>query len=144
MNCRRGFMGALAAILGLSWSSRSDAKGGGGGGGGGKTLRLYRANGRYAGRIDPRGRFYGENGRYLGRVEGDRIYDAQGRYLGRYESSGRLHEDGGPHAGSGPADGLMRPAPAVPEDRKAPPTQPPGRSPPQPLIEIVRPPASAR
>lgn len=141
MNCRRGFMGALAAILGLSWSSRSDAKGGGGGG---KTLRLYRANGRYAGRIDPRGRFYGENGRYLGRVEGDRIYDAQGRYLGRYESSGRLHEDDGPRAGTGPVDGLMRPAPAAPADGTALPTQPPGRSPPQPLIEIVRPPASAR
>ena len=141
MNCRRAFMGALAAILGLSWSSRSDAKGGGGGGGGGKTLRLYRANGRYAGRIDPRGRFYGENGRYLGRVEGDRIYDAQGRYLGRYESSGRLHEDEGPRTGTGPTDSQIRPAPA---DRTILPAQPPGHSPPQPLIEIVRPPASAR
>ena len=56
------------------------------------TVRLYRANGRYAGRIEANGRYYGENGRYLGRVEGQRIYSAQGRYLGRFEESGVFHD----------------------------------------------------
>lgn len=56
--------------------------------GGGRTIRLYRANGRYAGRIEPNGRYYDASGRYVGRVEGQRMYDAKGRYLGRYEESG--------------------------------------------------------
>jgi len=77
---------AVALLLGAILPAPAQAKGGRG------TVRLYRANGRYAGRIDPSGRFYGENGRYLGRVEGNRIYSAQGRYMGRFEESGVFHD----------------------------------------------------
>ena len=77
---------ALAVGLLLGAIPLAQAKGGRG------TVRLYKANGRYAGRVDPGGRFYGENGRYLGRVEGNRIYSAQGRYRGRFEESGVSHD----------------------------------------------------
>lgn len=58
----------------------------------GRTVRLYRANGRYAGRVEPNGRFYDAAGRYAGRVEGQRVYDARGRYLGRFEESGSFRD----------------------------------------------------
>jgi|LauGreDrversion2_3_1035106.scaffolds.fasta_scaffold66594_2 hypothetical protein len=64
-----------------------------GGKGSGRTLRLYRSNGRYAGRIESNGRHYDAKGRYAGRVEGQRIYDAQGRFIGRFEESGKFHEN---------------------------------------------------
>jgi hypothetical protein len=94
---------AVALLLGAILSAPAQAKGGRG------TVRLYKANGRYAGRIDPSGRFYGENGRYLGRVEGNRIYSAQGRYMGRFEESGVFHDvadmsAGGSRAGASRAE----------------------------------------
>ena len=64
------------------------------GGRGGRTLRLYRSNGRFAGRIDPNGRHYDAQGRYIGRVEGQRIYDSRGRYIGRFEESGAFYGNG--------------------------------------------------
>lgn len=64
------------------------------GGRGGRTLRLYRSNGRFAGRVDPNGRHYDAQGRYIGRVDGQRIYDSRGRYIGRFEESGVFHENG--------------------------------------------------
>jgi len=76
----------LALLPGAALPGIAQARGGRG------TVRLYRANGRYAGRIEANGRYYGENGRYLGRVEGNRIYSAQGRYLGRFEESGAFHD----------------------------------------------------
>lgn len=64
------------------------------GGRGGRTLRLYRSNGRYAGRVEPNGRHFDAQGRYIGRVEGQRIYDSRGRYIGRFEESGAFHGNG--------------------------------------------------
>jgi len=161
MSYPRRRLGALAValLLGAILPAPGQAKGGRG------TVRLYRANGRYAGRIDPSGRFYGENGRYLGRVEGNRIYSAQGRYMGRFEESGVFHDAadmsaGGSRAGASRADdprdgspgrdgGDGGPLPAA-GDRGTQSAGGPGRmqSPPvlssdpsagTPLIEIVRP-----
>lgn len=73
----------LAAGLG-AWPVASLARSGGRG----RTVKIYRANGRYAGRIEPNGKHYDASGRYVGMVRGNRIYDAQGRYLGRFEESG--------------------------------------------------------
>lgn len=94
----------LLALLSGAWvPGNAHARGGRG------AVRLYRANGRYAGRIEANGRYYGENGRYLGRVEGNRIYSAQGRYMGRFEESGVFHDAadmsaGGSRAGASRAD----------------------------------------
>lgn len=85
MSLRRR-IAAVAILMAAGLPLAAHARGGRG------TLRLYRANGRYAGRVEANGRYYGENGRYLGRVEGNRIYSAQGRYLGRFEESGAFHE----------------------------------------------------
>jgi hypothetical protein len=86
----------LLALLSGAWlPANTHARGGRG------TVRLYRANGRYAGRIEANGRYYGENGRYLGRVEGNRIYSAQGRYLGRFEESGVFHDAAAMPGGAG-------------------------------------------
>ncbi len=90
----------LLALLSGAWlPANAHARGGRG------TVRLYRANGRYAGRIEANGRYYGENGRYLGRVEGNRIYSAQGRYLGRFEESGVFHDAAAMPGAAGRASG---------------------------------------
>jgi len=94
------------------------------GGGKGRTVRIYRANGRYAGRIEPNGKHYDASGRYVGMVRGNRIYDAQGRYLGRFEESGAERalywdaNEGGGSAGAGQTDPVMQQA--VPLDAQAP------------------------
>lgn len=89
----------LLALLPGAWLPATAVARGGRG-----TVRLYRANGRYAGRIEANGRYYGENGRYLGRVEGNRIYSAQGRYLGRFEESGVFHDAPAAPGGVGRVD----------------------------------------
>ena len=94
---RRQILLALLPAAGLPGIAQ--ARGGRG------TVRLYRANGRYAGRIEANGRYYGENGRYLGRVEGNRIYSAQGRYLGRFEESGAFHDAAAAPGTAGRASG---------------------------------------
>lgn len=94
---RRQILLALLPAAGLPGIAQ--ARGGRG------TVRLYRANGRYAGRIEANGRYYGENGRYLGRVEGNRIYSAQGRYLGRFEESGVFHDAAAASGSAGRASG---------------------------------------
>lgn len=141
----------LALLPGMLLATYAQARGRRG------TVRLYRANGRYAGRIEANGRYYGENGRYLGRVEGQRIYSAQGRYLGRFEESGAFHDAPAMPGGAGrsgyagaydrdidiapgqpsiahevsplPPDAAVRPPPAFGAD----PTTG------QPIIEIIRP-----
>ena len=81
--------GLMLALVSLTITEASSA----GGKGSGRTLRLYRSNGRYAGRIESNGRHYDAKGRYAGRVEGQRIYDSKGRFVGRFEESGKFHEN---------------------------------------------------
>lgn len=95
---------ALGLLLPACLPLPALAKGGGRG-----TLRLYRANGRYAGRIEPNGRHYDAAGRYVGRVEGQRLYDASGRYLGRFEESG-LFRDSDEAPAQAPLAGASAPA----------------------------------
>jgi hypothetical protein len=145
----------LALLPGMLLATNAQARGRRG------TVRLYRANGRYAGRIEANGRYYGDNGRYLGRVEGQRIYSAQGRYLGRFEESGAFHDapglpggaDRSGHAGADDRDrdrdlDIALVQPSIAHEVSPLPPEAVVRPPPafgadpttgQPIIEIIRP-----